>query len=267
MKQLSMHGHKSSVFDEGNGPPLLFVHGFPLDHTMWRDQLAEFAGAYRVIAPDLRGFGSSEVGDQAVTMEQFADDMAAILDALGVTEPVTLIGLSMGGYVAWQFLRNYRERLRALVLCDTRAAADSPEVAENRLKVAETVLADGTEALARAMVPKLFAQQTIRTRPAVVDAVRNVILQANPRGVAAAQRAMAARFDATGILKAIDVPTLMIVGEDDVISPPDEMRQIAEAIPGSRLVVIPDAGHMSPLENPAAFNSALSEFLTTVERR
>jgi 3-oxoadipate enol-lactonase len=267
MKQLSIHGHESSVFDEGNGLPLLFVHGFPLDHTMWRDQLAEFAGEYRVIAPDLRGFGSSAVGDVAVTMEQFADDLAAVLDALGVTEPVTLVGLSMGGYVAWQFLRKYRHRLRALVLCDTRAAADSPEAAENRLKVAETVLADGTEALARAMVPKLFAKQKILTRPAVVDDVRNVILQANPRGVAAAQRAMAARPDATGMLETIDMPTLVVVGEDDVISPAEEMRRMAETIPGSRLVVISDAGHMSPLENPAAFNAALGEFLSGFERR
>ena len=261
MKKIPIRGSEFAVFDEGDGPPLLFVHGFPLDHAMWRDQLAEFAAEYRVIAPDLRGFGSSEVGDVAVTMEQFADDLAAALDALGVTEPVTLIGLSMGGYVAWQFLRKYRRRLRAMVLCDTRAAADSPDAAENRLKVAETVLADGTEALARAMVPKLFGKQTIRARPAVVDAVRNVILQANPQGVAAAQRAMAARPDATSMLGAIDVPTLVVVGEDDVISPLEEMRRIAEAIPGSRLVVIPDAGHMSPLENPAAFNAALREFL------
>ncbi|HUY34633.1 MAG TPA: alpha/beta fold hydrolase [Pirellulales bacterium] len=267
MKQLSIHGLEFSIFDEGDGPPLLFVHGFPLDHTMWRGQLAEFATAYRVIAPDLRGFGASGIGEAAVTMEQFADDLAAILDTLGVREPVALVGLSMGGYVAWQFVRKYRCRLRALVLCDTKAAADSPEAAESRLKVAETVLADGTEALARAMVPKLFAKRTIENRSPVVEAVRKVILQCNRQGVAAAQRGMAARPDVTDMLATIDVPTLVIVGEDDVISPPEEMRRIAQAIPGSRLVAIPKAGHLAPLENPAAFNAALGEFLAAVEGR
>jgi 3-oxoadipate enol-lactonase len=265
IKQLSLGGNEFSLFDEGNGRPLLFVHGFPLNHTMWRGQLTEFAGEYRVIAPDLRGFGRSDVGDVTVTIEQFADDLAAIVDELGVREPVTLVGLSMGGYVAWQFVRKYRHRLRALVLCDTRAAADSPEAAENRLKVADTVLAEGTEALATAMVRKLFARPTIETRPAVVEAVRNVILSANPQGVAAAQRAMAARPDATGMLATIDVPTLVVVGEDDVISPVDEMRRISEAIRGARLVVIAAAGHMAPLEHPAAFNAALGEFLAAVE--
>jgi pimeloyl-ACP methyl ester carboxylesterase len=261
-KQLSIQGQEFCVFDEGSGHPLLFVHGFPLDHRMWRKQLARFANSYRVIAPDLRGFGASGGGEGLVTMEQFADDLSAILDTLGVVEPVTFVGLSMGGYIAWQFLRKYRRRLRALVLCDTRAAADSPAAAENRLKVAETVEAEGTDALARAMLPKLFAKRTIETRPELVEQLRQVILDADPKGVAAAQRGMAARPDSTEVLASIDVPTLVVVGEEDQISPVDEMRRIAEAIPISQFAVVARAGHMSPLENPKEFNAILSEFLS-----
>jgi pimeloyl-ACP methyl ester carboxylesterase len=148
------------------------------------------------------------------------------------------------------------------VLCDTRAVADSPEAAENRLKVAESVLTDGTEALARAMLPKLFATPSFEKRSELVDAARQVIYRANPQGVAAAQRGMAARADATGMLASIELPTLVVVGEADAISPVEEMRRIAEAIPGSRFAVIEGAGHMSPLEDPAAFNAALSAFLS-----
>jgi pimeloyl-ACP methyl ester carboxylesterase len=261
MSNLIIHGQKFFVFDEGIGQTLLFVHGFPLDHSMWRGQLAPFAESYRVIAPDLRGFGASDTSEGTVTMEQFADDLSAVLEALRVTEPVTFIGLSMGGYVAWQFLRKYRRRLRALVLCDTRAAADAREAAENRLKTAETVLADGTEALARALSSKLFAKQTLETQPVLVEEVRQVMLDADRMGVAAAQRGMAARPDSTSTLAWIDLPTLLVVGEEDQISPVEEMRRMAEAIPASRFAIIARAGHMSPLESPVEFNAVLGEFL------
>jgi pimeloyl-ACP methyl ester carboxylesterase len=214
-----------------------------------------------VIAPDLRGFGASGSGEGPVTMEQFADDLEAILFVLGVVGQVTLVGLSMGGYIAWQFLPKYRHRLRALVLCDTRAAADSPAAAENRRKMAETIEAEGTDALARAMFPKLLAKQTIETRPDLVEGLRQVMLHADPKGVAAAQRGMAARPDSTERLASIDVPTLVVVGEEDQITPVDEMRQLAKAIPASQFAVVSRAGHMSPLENPTEFNSILMEFL------
>ena len=152
-----------NVFERGTGPALLFVHGFPLDHTMWRAQLDHFAADFHVIAPDLRGFGASSPGPDvgSVSMEQFADDCARLLDALGVQTEVTFCGLSMGGYVAWQFARKYPQRLARLVLCDTRAAADTPAAAETRFKMAEHVLAAGTEIVARAMLPKMFAPATL----------------------------------------------------------------------------------------------------------
>ncbi|MFO0899298.1 MAG: alpha/beta fold hydrolase [Pirellulales bacterium] len=250
-----------SVLDEGHGLPVLLVHGFPLDHTMWREQIAALAGKHRVIAPDLRGFGQSEVTPGKVTMEQFADDLAALLAALEVREPVVLCGLSMGGYIAFQFWRKYAARLRGLVLCDTKAAPDSEEAAAQRLKLAELVLRTGVAVLSDNMLPKLFDQHTIAHRRDIVESIQAVVLRSNPQGVAAAQRGMAERPDMRPALKDIAAPTLMVVGETDAISPEAEMREIAAGIPGARLIVVPGAGHMAPLERPEGVNPGLLEFL------
>ena len=261
MKRVFARNLEFGVVDQGQGSPLLFVHGFPLNHSMWNAQLAVFAEQHRVIAPDLRGFGSSVDTEGAVSMEDYADDLAAILDELAVPGPVVYCGLSMGGYIGWQFIRKYRQRVRGLVLCDTRAAADMPQAAAARLKMAEEVIADGTQAMAEGMLSKALSPRSITERPEVVAAVKSMILSSDPTGVAAAQRGMAARPDASSQLPQIDVPTLVVVGNDDALSPVAEMRRIAETIPSARLVVIPDAGHLSPLENPQAFNHALADFL------
>jgi pimeloyl-ACP methyl ester carboxylesterase len=250
-----------AVLDEGKGDPLLLVHGFPLDHTMWARQIAEFTSTHRVIAPDLRGFGRSGVMSGTATMEQMADDLAALLDGLAVPGTVTLCGLSMGGYVAWQFWKRHAARLGRLVLCDTRAVADTPDAAAGRLKTAEKVTTEGSRVVAGAMLPKLFAAGTAAKQPELVAAVERTMRAASPAGIAAALRGMAARPDVTAWLPQIDVPALVAVGEEDQISPPDEMRAIAAALPAARFVLIADAGHMAPLENPTAFNAALREFL------
>jgi pimeloyl-ACP methyl ester carboxylesterase len=250
-----------NVLDEGSGRPVLLVHGFPLDHTMWREQIAALAGEFRVIAPDLRGFGGSGVTPGKVTMEQFADDLNALLNALDVSETVALVGLSMGGYIAFQFWRKYASRLRALVLCDTKAAPDSPDAASQRLKLAELVLRTGVAVLSDNMLPKLFDQQTIANQREVVQMIQGVVLRSNPEGVAAAQRGMAERPDMRSSLGQIAVPTLVVVGTTDAISPAAEMREIAEAIPGAKLLVVPNAGHMAPLENPGEVNPTLLAFL------
>ena len=262
--RIDIPGTTLSVADVGQGPPILFVHGFPLDHTMWRQQLAELSRDHRCLAPDLRGFGQSSVTAGKVSMEQFADDLAALLDALGVTEPVVLCGLSMGGYIAWEFVRWHAVRLRALILCDTRAAPDSPEAAANRLKLAEDVVRLGPELVANAMLPRLFAPNTTAHRPEWVHELRQVMLTTNPQGIAAASRGMAERGDARPLLPMIDCPTLVIVGEHDVISPPAEMRDIATAIPRSVFQIIADAGHLAPLEQPLATNAAICQFLAAV---
>ncbi len=261
MPTLSLPDITLNCFDAGDGTPLLFVHGFPLDHSMWRHQLDEFATTHRVIAPDLRGFGQSGVTPGTVTMEQFADDLASLLDALNVTEPVVFCGLSMGGYIGWQFFQRHRSRLRALIQCDTRAIADTSEGVANREKLARLVLENGTEPVAAAMLPNLFAEATTPARQAAVEETRQAVLRTKPEGIAAASLGMSLRPDVTADLPSIDIPTLLIVGEEDRISPVEEMRGIAAAIPGAKLAVIPNAGHMSPLENPEAVNAAIQKFL------
>jgi len=252
-----------NVLDVGTGPTLLLVHGFPLDHAMWQGQIAHFASRMRVVAPDLRGFGASTLaaGAEATSMETFADDLAQLLDALAIIEPVTFCGLSMGGCIAWQFALRYRQRLARLVLCDTRAAPDSPAVAEGRFKTAEQVLAVGTESLCQAMLPRLLAKANREHATAARTYIGQAIRAAPPAGVAAAARGMARRIDATSLLPTLDVPALLVVGEEDVISPVDEMRGMAQAMPKAELAVIAGAGHMAPLEQPAIVNRSLEAFL------
>jgi 3-oxoadipate enol-lactonase len=286
MKSLSVRGTELRCVDCGQGRPVLFVHGFPLDHTMWAAQIEAISRQYRVIAPDLRGFGLSAMAEKGtgpicvepppgrsgkldlspvvpVTMEQFADDLAAMLDALGVREPVVYCGLSMGGYIALQFQRKYASRLRGLVLCDTRSTADTPEAVVARRTIVDRVLKEGPASVADAMLPRLFCETTRKQRPEIVEGLRRVIMANSPQGIAAAALGMAERPDMTASLREIRCPTLVIVGREDVISPPAEMRGMADAISGARFVEIPAAGHMSPLENTAAVTAAIAEFLAT----
>tara|TARA_R110002072_G_scaffold302603_1_gene486636 strand:+ start:91925 stop:92725 length:801 start_codon:yes stop_codon:yes gene_type:complete len=262
MKKVTVNGITLAVHDEGNGPPILFVHGFPLSHSMWRSQLEAFAADHRVIAPDLRGFGESDVTEGTVTMAQHADDLVALLDELNVDEPVVLCGLSMGGYIAWQFQQKFPERLRALILCDTRAIADTPDGIENRKRLAKMVVENGSAAVASAMLPNLFSPATGDRDQSVIDELRQTITATSPQGIAAASLGMAARPDVTTLLPGIATPSLLIVGEDDGISTPDEMRTIAAEMPNAAIFEVPDAGHMSPLENPKAVNMVIQQFLT-----
>jgi len=250
-----------NVVQRGAGDPVLFVHGFPLDHQMWQGQIDDLATDHTVIAPDLRGFGQSDISPSAESLGCFADDLAGLLDALHVDRPVTLVGLSMGGYVAWQFWQRHRRRLARFVLCDTRAQADSSEVARNRRQTAEVVLRDGPITLAEGMPKQLFSEHTQRTRADLVAATRQVILSTSPLGIAAALRAMAARPDATPWLAEIKIPTLCLCGQEDRITRPSEMETMAAAMPDARLVTIARCGHMTPLEDPLAVNRAIRAFL------
>ena len=247
--------------DRGVGPAILFVHGFPLDHTMWSAQIEEFSKTHRVIAPDLRGFGGTDGALYAVSMEQFADDLADLLRALQVDRPITFCGLSMGGYIGWQFALRHPDWLGRLIVCDSRAAADSTEAAANRLKMADIVLKEGPEPVAWAMMPKLFGPTTAQRQPAITERVRKMVMGTNPIAIAAAHRGMAVRPDVTPQLHAFQIPTLVIVGEQDLISPAAEMKGIADSLPNARFVSVADAGHMSPMENPIAVNAAIRDFL------
>jgi pimeloyl-ACP methyl ester carboxylesterase len=261
MSMIKVGEIRLNVIEQGRGAPLLLAHGYPLDHSMWRGQLDGLLDSCRVIAPDLRGFGASDGAAGAVTMEQMADDLAALLDALAIQERVVFCSLSMGGYVAWQFALRHRARLARLILCDTKAVADSAEAAAGRRKTADKVLAEGSAVAADALLPKLFALATYQEQPQIVEATRQVILKTKPAGIAAALRGMAERPDVTSRLQEIDVPALLICGQHDGISPPAEMRGIAGQMPNARFVEISAAGHMSPLEQPEAVNRAIREFL------
>ncbi len=263
--QIPVGGTDVAVFEAGEGLPLLLVHGFPFNHTMWRAQIEALSGRCHVVVPDLPGFGASGLPGETVTMEQFADTLAELLDRLNVSGPVVFCGLSMGGYIAWQFWARHSHRLKALILCDTRATADTPEAVAFRHRTAEQVLREGTAPLVEAMLPKLFAPAILQRNAEPVQHVRQMILEANPAAVAAALRGMGKRPDMTGKLGQIRCPTLVIVGEHDAISPPGEMQQIAQAIPGAKFVTIEAAGHMTPLENPAAVNQAIDRFLGELE--
>ncbi|HUU82618.1 MAG TPA: alpha/beta fold hydrolase [Phycisphaerae bacterium] len=264
MKTIEIEGIELAVEDRGEGPPVMLLHGFPLNHSMWSAQVERLVAGHRVIAPDLRGFGGSTVTPGAVTMDRYADDVGAMLEALEVTEPVVFCGFSMGGYVAFSFWRRYRSRVRAYVLADTRAMGDTPDSARDRLKTAQQAMADGPETVAKALLPKLFSKGTLKGKPEVVEAARQMILSSDPAGIAAALRGMAARADSRPLLNQITVPTLLIVGVDDAITPPDEMLGMAELMRQAEVVEVPNAGHLTPMENPEAFNDALVKFLDRI---
>lgn len=270
MQHISLPTVELAYIDRGAGAPLVLLHGFPLDHTMWNAQIEALAATCRVIAPDLRGFGQSSLGNvtpaSGMPLEQYADDVIALLDALVIEEPVVLAGFSMGGYIAWQFVRKHMSRLRALIPIDTRAAADTDEARANRLKMAEHIHEWGSARVAEIMGPKLFAAGKFEANPQIVKDLRRVIAGTSPDAIAVAQHAMAARLDMTYILPQINVPTLVIAGAEDALIPAAEMQQIAAAIPQGRYTEIPAAGHMTTIESPEAVNAALLDFVKGVSR-
>ncbi len=261
VKRIDLGGVWLNVEEQGAGRPVLMVHGFPLDHTMWSRQIEALANHFRVIAPDLRGFGHSDAASGVLTMDQLADDLAALLDALDVDEPIAFCGLSMGGYVGWRFAARYGERLWRLIQCDTRATPDSPEAARTRLETAERVLREGAAMVAQSMKEKLFAPETLQQQPDVVAAMESVMLATHPEAIAAALRGMAERPDSTSLLPQLQIPVLYLCGQDDRLTPPEEMRQMADVTPQGKFVEIPTAGHLAPLESPANANAAILEFL------
>lgn len=249
--------------EAGRGTPVVLLHAFPLNRKMWAPQAEALAGRCRVITPDFRGHGESGVAEEDSTMERLAEDVRGLLDHLKL-ERVALGGLSMGGYVALAFVRRWPERVRALVLADTRAGADTEEGRKGRYETAALAEREGSAAIADLMVPKLLGPATLEHKPEVVAAVREMILEASPAGIAAALRGMAARPASFDLLPQIECPTLIVVGEQDGLTPPADSEAMAKAIPNSKLVKISEAGHLSGLEQPAIFNRSLEKFLAKV---
>jgi pimeloyl-ACP methyl ester carboxylesterase len=240
---------------------VLFVHGFPLTGALWEDELAEAASGWRYLAPDLPGFGGSPaLPEMPLTMDLLADLLATFLDEQRL-ERAVVCGLSMGGYIAFALWRRHPQRVRALVLTSTRAGPDTPDTRRGRYERAARVRAEGTHAVTEPMVPQLLSEATRRERPEIVARLRGIMNRVTVEGLAGVLEGVAERPDSTPTLATINVPTLVLAGEDDTISPPEEMRALADAIPGAVFRMLPGAGHLTPLEAPDAFNAELRAFL------
>ncbi len=249
------------VIETGRGRPVVLLHAFPLNATMWLAQREALGTSYRVLTPDQRGFGGTQLGHDDPLLDEVADDVAAMLDAKKI-ERAVIGGLSMGGYVAMAFWRRHPDRVSALILADTKIGADTAEGAANRERIAaEVIEAGSSKQLVDEVLPALLGETTKTRRALVLGRVKALVESAPPYAVAWAQRAMAARPDSTADLAGVTVPTLVVVGEEDTLSPPAEAELIAKAIPGATLVTIPKAGHLTAVEAPEEFNEAVGAFL------
>lgn len=244
-------------------PAVVFLHGFPLSHRMWEPQMRTLEARWRIVAPDLRGMGGSDVGDGQYAIDLYADDLFAVLDHLGLAD-VVACGLSMGGYVLLRALEREPGRFRAAVLADTRSTADDDEARLKRVAAVRALKRKGAETYARQFVEIVLGRTTLAERPELVDWVRATIAAADVLGLSGAQLAMAARTDTTDVLAGLDIPVLVVVGKEDELTPRDLAGDMADALPDGRLAVIPRAGHLSNLENPEAFDRALVRFLEEV---
>ncbi len=247
----------------GNGAPVVLLHPFPCNHEFWNPVAAALDSRYRLILPDLRGHGESEIGEGPALMGKHAGDVARVLDAAGVGK-AAFIGCSIGGYILFEFWRRFRVRVSGLALCDTRPQADTAEVRGNRLKAAATVLEQGTEPFLEAMIPKLMGRTTVETRPDLVAGARAMMRGMSAEDISLVQRGMAERPDSVADLKTINVPALIVIGEEDVLSTVADGELMRQNISGSQLKVIPKAGHYSPWEQPEMVGTTLRQFLDAV---
>ncbi len=260
-----LNGAICTYDDIGSGPTVLLMHGFPLNRTLWRPQQADLVAAgYRVIAPDLRGFGESDETDAPCSMDQFADDMVALLEHLDVDQAV-VVGMSMGGYLLFNLLERYPQRVAAAVFLVTRSVADDEAARLQRLRLAEDCRKYGPQTVADRFHPVLFAPGTLETRPKLGEEVYRWMVNTGSRGLVAGLLAMRDRRDATPLLSCITTPTLVIGASEDQACPLEHARMIANGISGSRFIVIEDAGHLANLEQPNQVNHCLLDFLRQVQ--
>lgn len=247
----------------GDGPPVVLLHPFPANHQLWRPATQALISQYRVILPDLRGHGDSGVGEGPATMEKHAADLARILDHAEVGR-APFVGVSIGGYVLFEFWRRHRGRVTALILCNTKAQPDTAEGRAGRLQSAADVLQRGTEPFIDSMLPKLLGTTTHATRPDLIDGARQMMLKMSPEDIAMVQRGMAERPDSLPTLKTINVPTLLVTGDEDTLTGIAEAELMRQNIPGSQMKVIARAGHYSVWEQSQEAGRLLREFLDTI---
>jgi pimeloyl-ACP methyl ester carboxylesterase len=252
------------VREAGSGLPVVLLHAFPLSSAMWLEQRNGLGDVCRLVTPDLRGFGGSQLGYDEPSLDHMADDVAALLDKLSL-ERIVLGGLSMGGYVAMAFLRRHGDRVTGLLLADTKASADAEAARANRHRIADALDESGTtQVLLDDVLPSLMGETTVAERPMIQGRVRALVEDAPPAAAAWAQRAMADRPDSFDTLRAVTVPALVVAGDQDALSSVTDAQAMADALPAARLVVVPRCGHLSAVEVPEAFNVAAREFLTSL---
>ncbi|TKB92610.1 MAG: alpha/beta fold hydrolase [Nitrospira sp.] len=262
-KGISMQTHVNGITlaysDRGTGLPIVFLHAFPLNRTMWEPQEQALSLQFRIITIDLRGHGESDAPLWRYTLEQSADDVNAILDHLAIQQAL-FVGLSMGGYVLFVFYRKYAARVKGLVLADTRAQPDTAEGKVGRFQMAQSAYKKGPFAIVDTMLSKLLSPATIKTRPGLVQQVRIIIENSQISGIAGNLMAMAERPDSTPLLSQITCPTQIIVGELDQATPPSDAKLMADHIPNARLAIISNAAHLTNMEQPEAFNQIVASF-------
>ena len=253
------------LVEEGSGPPLVLLHPFPANHRFWGPVLPHLTSRYRVLTPDLRGSGESTSGDGPATMAKHAEDLEHVCAAAGLGRAV-FVGVSIGGYILLEFWRRHAERVAALVLCDTRATADTPAGKAARLQSIPEVEQHGPAKFVAEQALKLLGESTHRNRPHVLRAALAILNQSTVAGIRALQQGMAERLDSVPTLATITVPTLVMVGEEDVLTPPSDAEQMHRGIAGSKLAKIPAAGHYAPFEQPEQFAKELRPFLDALPR-
>ncbi len=247
----------------GDGPSVVLLHPFPANHEFWMPVAEALSSRYRLILPDLRGHGESGVGEGPATMEKHALDVMRVMDDSDVGR-APLIGVSIGGYLLFEFWRKYRGRVAGLGLCNTKAPADNAEARATRLQAANDVLDRGTEPFLQSMIPRLLGKTTRETRPDLVEGALRMMRQMSPEGIAQVQRGMADRPDSVDTLKTINVPTLLMTGDEDILTGINEAELMRQHIASSQLRVIPKAGHYSPWEQPAEAATIIRNFLDSL---
>ncbi len=257
--QAIINGIALAYSDTGSGLPIVFLHAFPLNRTMWSAQEQALSSQFRVITVDLRGHGESDAPLWRYTLDQAADDVRALMDHLSIRQAV-LVGLSMGGYILFAFYRKFPDRVKGLVLADTRAQADTAEGRDGRFQMAQVAYRQGPAAIADLMIPKLLSPASISSNPELVRTVRTMIEGNQISGISGDLMAMAERADSIPFLNEIACPTHIIVGELDQATPPSDAKLMADRIPGARLSIIPGAAHLANLEQPDTFNRIVAAF-------
>ncbi len=255
----TVNGIVLAYSDTGMGLPIVFLHAFPLNRAMWTEQEAALSSHYRVITIDLRGHGESDAPLWHYSLDQAADDVRALLDHLSIPQAL-FVGLSMGGYILLALYRKYADRVKGMVLADTKAQADTPKGKAGRFQMAQIAYKQGPAAIADIMIPKLLSPATIQARPEIVQQVRTMIERNQVSGIAGDLMAMAERPDSVPCLKQIACPIRIIVGELDQATPPADAKLMAEQIPNAKLAIIPNAAHLANLEQPEAFTKIVAAF-------